>query len=213
MISIKLRTITNFTKSDDYRSSIHKLIPGGSHTYSKGDDQFPLLSPAAISHGKGSNIWDIDGNQYLDCTMGLSTVSLGHAYLPVVNAVKEELERGINFQRPSKLEKEMAVEFLALLPQHDMIKFAKNGSTVTTAAIKLARAKTGRKIVAFPSDHPFYSYDDWFIVSTPCNKGVPEDFSKLSVTFKSCDLNSLKQLFMCKLIFCFVCPKSTAICA
>jgi glutamate-1-semialdehyde aminotransferase len=196
MTSIKLRTITNFTKSDNYRSCIHKLIPGGAHTYSKGDDQFPLLSPAAISHAKGSNIWDIDGNQYLDCTMGLSSVSLGHAYEPVVSAVKLELDRGVNFQRPSKLEKEIAEEFLQLLPQHDMIKFAKNGSTVTTAAVKLARAKTGRKIVAFPTDHPFYSYDDWFIGSTPCNKGVPEDFSKLSVTFKSCDLNSLKQLFI-----------------
>jgi len=77
-----------------------------------------------------------------------------------------------------------------------MVKFAKSGSAVTTAAVKLARAKTGRKIVAFPSDHPFYSYDDWFIGTTPCNKGVPDEFAKLSVTFKSCDLNSLKQLFI-----------------
>ena len=66
-----LRRITNFTKSNLYRDSIHNLIPGGAHTYSKGDDQFPLLSPAAISHGKGVYVWDIDDNMYLDCSIKL----------------------------------------------------------------------------------------------------------------------------------------------
>jgi glutamate-1-semialdehyde aminotransferase len=193
---MKLRNITNFKNSDEYRDAIHALIPGGSHTYSKGDDQFPSLAPAAIDHGKGAYVWDVDGNVYLDCSMGLTSVSLGHAYEPVVNAVKKELEKGVNFQRPSVLEKEMAKKFLSLVPQHDMVKFAKNGSIVTTAAVKLARAKTGRKLVAFPSDHPFYSYDDWFIGTTSCNKGVPEEFSNLSVTFKSCDLESLESLFV-----------------
>jgi glutamate-1-semialdehyde aminotransferase len=192
---IDLRNITSFNKSNEYRSVIHNLIPGGSHTYSKGDDQFPTLSPAAISHGKGAYVWDIDGNMYLDCSMGLTSVSLGHAYEPVLNAVKVELEKGVNFQRPSFLEKVTAERFLSLVPQHDMIKFAKNGSIVTTAAVKLARAFTGRKLVAFPADHPFYSYDDWFIGTTASNKGVPSEFSELSVTFKSCDIESLKHLF------------------
>jgi spore coat polysaccharide biosynthesis protein SpsF len=190
-----LRNIINFSKSNEYRSIIHQLIPGGAHTYSKGDDQFPLLSPAAISHGKGSHVWDIDGNEYLDCSMGLTSVSLGHAYEPILDAVRSELEKGVNFQRPSVLEKKTAEKFLSLVPQHDMIKFAKNGSIVTTAAVKLARAFTGRKLVAIPGDHPFYSYDDWFIGTTACNKGVPNEISDLSVTFKSCDINSLKQLF------------------
>ncbi|OJV67857.1 MAG: hypothetical protein BGO42_16115 [Flavobacterium sp. 40-81] len=192
---IALRNITNFKASDEYRKAIHKLIPGGSHTYSKGDDQFPILSPAAIARGKGSHIWDVDGNEFLDCSMGLTSVSLGHAYSPVLDAVKEELENGVNFQRPSALEKEMAETFLELVPGHDMIKFSKNGSIVTTAAVKLARAKTGRNLIAFPGDHPFYSYDDWFIGSTACNKGIPEDISKLSVTFESFNIESLKRLF------------------
>lgn len=191
----KLRKVDNFTNSNRYRNEIHNLIPGGAHTYSKGDDQFPELSPAAISHGKGSHIWDIDGNEFLDCSMGLTSVSLGHAYEPVLDAIKLELEKGVNFQRPSVLEKETAEIFLSLVPQHDMIKFAKNGSIVTTAAVKLARAFTGRKLVAFPGDHPFYSYDDWFIGTTQCNKGVPEEISNLSVTFKSCDIESLNNLF------------------
>lgn len=190
-----LRKINNFSKSNKYRNSIHQLIPGGAHTYSKGDDQFPILSPAAISHGKGAYVWDIDGNKYLDCSMGLTSISLGHAYEPVLDRVRAELEKGVNFQRPSVIEMETAEKFLSLVPQHDMIKFAKNGSIVTTAAVKLARAFTGRKLVAFPGDHPFYSYDDWFIGTTDCNKGVPNEFSELSVTFKSCDIDSLKQLF------------------
>jgi glutamate-1-semialdehyde aminotransferase len=190
-----LRKITNFSKSNQYRSVIHKLIPGGAHTYSKGDDQFPLLSPAAISHGKGAYVWDVDWNMYLDCSMGLTSVSLGHAYEPILDAVRSELQKGVNFQRPSVLERETAEKFLSLVPQHDMIKFAKNGSIVTTAAVKLARAKTGRKLVAFPGNHPFYSYDDWFIGTTPCNKGVPEEFSQLSVTFNGCDIDSLREIF------------------
>lgn len=192
---IQLRTITDFTKSSQHRKAIHQLIPGGAHTYSKGDDQFPELSPAAIAYGKGSHVWDIDGNEFLDCGMGLSSVSLGHAYQPVLARVKQELEKGVNFARPSVLEREMAERFLSLVPSHDMIKFGKNGSLVTTAAVKLARAYTGRKLVAFPGDHPFYSYDDWFIGRTECSRGVPEEISALSVTFKSCDIQSLRDLF------------------
>ena len=182
-------------QSNQYRKAIHQLIPGGAHTYSKGDDQFPENAPAAMSHGKGAYVWDVDGNKFLDCSMGLTSVSLGHAYEPVINAVKEELDKGVNFQRPSYIEKEMAEAFLSLIPQHHRIKFSKNGSTATTAAVKLARAHTGRKLIAFPSDHPFYSYDDWFIGKTACNKGVPDEISNLTVTFKSCDLSSLNDLF------------------
>ncbi len=181
--------------SKAYRSDIHQLIPGGAHTYSKGDDQFPDNAPAAISHGDGAYVWDIDDNKYLDCSMGLSSVSLGHSHKPVINAVTQELQKGVNFQRPSYIEKEMAEAFLGLVPQHDRIKFSKNGSTITTAAVKLARAHTGRKLVAFPSDHPFYSYDDWFIGKTPCNKGVPEEISDLTVSFESCNISSIEALF------------------
>ncbi len=188
--------ITQFQKSNEYRKVIHDLIPGGAHTYSKGDDQFPEQAPAAILRGKGAYVWDLDENKYLDCSMGLTSVSLGHAYEPVNEAVRRALEDGVNFQRPSVLERQTAEAFLSLTPGHDMIKFAKNGSTVTTAAVKLARAKTNRKLVAFPGDHPFYSYDDWFIGKTACNRGVPEEFSDLSLTFKSTDLETLKELFV-----------------
>lgn len=190
-----LNQITNFKNSDVYRKKIHSLIPGGAHTYSKGDDQFPILSPAAITRGLGAYVWDLDGNKFLDCSMGLTSVSLGHAYAPVIEAVKLELEKGVNFQRPASIEMEMAEKFLELIPCHQMIKFSKNGSTATTAAMKLARAYTGRELVAFPGDHPFYSYDDWFIGKTACDKGVPSEFKNYTVTYNSMDLNSLEEMF------------------
>jgi glutamate-1-semialdehyde aminotransferase len=187
--------ITNFAKSDEYRKRIHDIIPGGAHTYSKGDDQFPLLSPASITHGKGSHVWDEDGNEYIECLGGLASISLGHAYEPVLERVMAELKKGNNFSRPSIIEREIAEKFLDNIPGHDMIKFAKNGSVVTTAAVKLARAYTGRKMVARPAEHPFYSYDDWFIGSTDVKSGIPNDISNLTVTFKADDLASLKALF------------------
>lgn len=187
--------INNFKKSNEYRKTIHDLIPGGAHTYSKGDDQFPILSPASITHGKGSHVWDEDGNEFIECLGGLASISLGHAYEPVVERVVEELKKGNNFSRPSIIEKEVAEKFLSMVGTHDMIKFAKNGSVVTTAAVKLARAYTGRKIVARPAEHPFYSYDDWFIGSTDVTSGIPNDISSLTVTFKADNLQSLQELF------------------
>jgi glutamate-1-semialdehyde 2,1-aminomutase len=193
--STTLPNISNFAKSDEYRSKIHSLIPGGAHTYSKGDDQFPVHSPAAITHGKGAYCWDLDGNKYLDTLMGLTAVSLGHAYEPVLARVREELEKGVNFSRPSVIEREMAEKFLSLVPQHDMIKFAKNGSVVTTAAVKLARAFTGKKLIARPAEHPFYSYDDWFIGSTACDFGVPREIKDMTVLYKQDNLEDLERLF------------------
>jgi glutamate-1-semialdehyde aminotransferase len=187
--------ITNFNKSNIYREKIHDLIPGGAHTYSKGDDQFPILSPASITHGKGSRVWDEDGNEYIECLGGLASISLGHAYEPVVERIYEELKKGNNFSRPSIIEREIAEKFLSMVGTHDMIKFAKNGSVVTTAAVKLARAYTGRKLVARPIDHPFYSYDDWFIGSTDVKSGIPNDIQALTVTYTSDNMQSLIDLF------------------
>lgn len=189
------RTITDFRNSDKLCAKAHQLIPGGSHTYSKGSDQSPLLGPKFIERGKGSHVWDVDGNEYIDWAMGLTSVSLGHAYEPVLEAVRKELFKGSNFQCPSPIEIELAETFLEAVPSADMVKFAKNGSTVTTAAVKLARAYTGKKLVAYCSDHGFFSYDDWYIGKKPNNSGVPEEISNLTLTFKYNDIASVEALF------------------
>jgi len=189
------RTVRNFSRSDAYRAEVHRLIPGGAHTYSKGDDQFPALAPAAIARGRGGRVWDLDGNEYVDCSLALGSVSLGHAYEPVLAAVREQLELGVNFQRPAAVELELARELLAIVSGAERVKFAKNGSTVTSAAVKLARAFTGRDLVAFPGNHAFYSYDDWFIGRTLCHNGVPEAIRALSVTYDSTRPATLERVF------------------
>jgi len=126
---------------------LHDVVPGGAHTYAKGDDQFPADLAPVISHGRGAHVWDIDGNSYVEYGSGLRSVSLGHAHPAVTAAVRTELERGSNFVRPSIVELTAAERFLAAVPTADMVKFAKNGSDVTTAAVRLARAATGRPLV------------------------------------------------------------------
>ncbi|MCE2517197.1 MAG: glutamate-1-semialdehyde 2,1-aminomutase [Alphaproteobacteria bacterium] len=182
-------------QNESISDRLHHLIPGGCHTYSKGDDQFPENAPHAISHGKGAEVWDLEQNRFIDCSMGLTAVSIGHGYEPVAKAVAESAYLGTNFQRPALLELEAAEIFLDTVQSGDMVKFAKNGSTVTTAAVKLARAYTNKNKVALAKEHNFFSFDDWFIASTACDFGVEPGAAELSVKFSYNDLASVEQLF------------------
>jgi glutamate-1-semialdehyde 2,1-aminomutase len=184
----------NQEKSRMFSKRINDLIPGGSHTYSKGDDQFPINAPAAITHGYGARVWGIDGREYIDCSMGLTSVSIGHGYEPVAKAVCEAAHRGTNFQRPATIELEAAEMFLDIVQSGDMVKFAKNGSTVTTAAIKLARAYTGKNKVAIAKEHNFFSFDDWFISTTPCDSGIPKSVRNLTEFFSYNNYESVRLL-------------------
>ncbi len=185
----------NFSKSKKLQEKSHNLIPGGCHTYAKGDDQYPVNAPGFIVRGKGCRVWDPDDNEFIEYGMGLRSVTLGHAYEPVVEAARHQMQLGNNFTRPSDIEIQCAEEMLSLIPGADMIKFAKNGSDATTAAVKLARAYTGRDLVAVCSDQPFFSVDDWFIGTTPVSAGIPEVTKKLSVNFKYNDISSLEKVF------------------
>ena len=173
----------------------HDLIPGGAHTYSKGDDQFPSNAPPYLEKGDGYWVWDDRDVRYLDWTMGLRSMSLGYNRPEVIERAIDQIRKGSNFGRPSRVETELAQVLVDLIPCAEMVKFAKNGSTVTTAAVKLARAHTGRDYVAFCKDHPFFSYDDWFIGTTECAAGVPDVIAELSLPFRYNDIDSLATLF------------------
>lgn len=173
----------------------HARIPGGGHTYSKGDDQFPANAPRLIERGLGCRVWDTDGGEWLDYGMGLRSVILGHAHAPVLDAVRAELGKGTNFTRPSPIEGAAAEAVCRRLPGADMVKFAKNGSDVTSAAVRLARAHTGRDLVAMCRANPFYSFNDWFIGSTVVNSGVPVPVRDLTLGFDYNDPASLERLF------------------
>src|SRR5436305_8933048 len=159
--------ISNATRALQRRA--HELIPGGAHTYAKGDDQYPDIAPPFIARGAGCHVWDLDNNEYIEYGMGLRAVTLGHGFASVTDAVHRELRNGSNFTRPSIREVECAETFLSCVPTADMVKFAKNGSDATTAAVKVARAFTGRDLIALCGDQPFFSTDDWFIGTT----GIP----------------------------------------
>lgn len=178
-----------------YGDRANRLIPGGAHTYSKGDDQFPSNAPRIIDRGLGCKLWDVDNNEFIDMTMSLGTTVLGHAYEPVLAAVRYELNRGVNFCRPSIIEGELAELVCDLIPSAEMVKFGKNGSDAVTAAVKLARAYTGRKYIARCSADPFNAIHDWFIGSTEVNRGVPKDTQSLTLKFQYNDLTSCQCLF------------------
>jgi glutamate-1-semialdehyde 2,1-aminomutase len=184
----------SFAASTAMQQRLHELVPGGAHTYARGSDQYPEAMAPVIVRGEAAHVQDVDGNWYVEYGMGLRSVTLGHAYAPVVDAVTEAARAGVSFSRPSVWELRAAEEFLGQVPGADMVKFAKNGSDVTTAAIKLARAATGRDLVAICRSHPFFSTDDWFIGTTEMDAGIPGPMRELTVGFNYNDLASVERL-------------------
>jgi glutamate-1-semialdehyde 2,1-aminomutase len=172
-----------------------EIIPGGAHTYAKGDDQYPERSPALLVRGLGCRVWDSDGNEFMEYGMGLRAVTLGHAFPPVLEAVSRHLPLGSNFTRPAPVEVECAEQLLSLIRGAEMVKFCKDGSLANDAAVRLARAHTGRSMVAICADHPFFSTNDWFIGTTDMPAGVPEATSRQVLKFRYGDPHSLEALF------------------
>ena len=185
----------SFDASNAHLAAVHKLIPGGSHTYARGDDQYPEGMAPVIEHGSGCRVWDLDGNEYIEFGSGLRSTILGHGFEPVMQAVRRRLADGISFVRPHRLELEAAERLVSLIPSAEMVKFGLNGSDVNTAALRLARAWTGRDLVAVCHDQPFFATDDWFIATTAMPTGIPVATSRLTVTFGYNDLAGLARLF------------------
>lgn len=186
----------NYDLSLDINQKMHSLIPGGSHTYSKGEDQFPFNSPRIMSHAKGAYTWDIDGNRFIDWAMGNRVFILGHAFDEIDDRVIETIRKGTNYTRPGIMEYEVADYLInEHFDEFDMIKFGKNGSDVTTAAIKLARAFTGRKYILVCGSHPFFAIHDWFIGSTDMNCGTVDSERQYTQKFIYNDRESVEQAF------------------
>ena len=180
-----------FEASRAHQRRAHQLVPGGAHTYAKGDDQMPEWMPVVIDRGEGAHVWDLDGNRYIEYGQGLRAVTLGHAEPRVNRAASDWIARGTNFTRPARVELDAAEAFLDLIGA-ECVKFTKDGSSATTAAVKVARAATGRDVVAICEDHPFLSQDDWFIGTTPMSAGIPEAVKRLTVGFPYGDVAALE---------------------
>lgn len=179
----------------DFQARLNRVIPGGAHTYSRGFDQFPSNAPQILARGLGSRVWDPNGTEYIDFGMALRAVTLGYSNSRVNEAAIRQIENGNNLTKASIVELEAAELLTSIIPGAEMVKFAKNGSNATTAAAKIARAYTGRRFICVPRQHPFFSFDDWFIGTTPLQRGIPNEHVSSTLIFDFNNIESLRSLF------------------
>lgn len=166
------------------------LIPAGTQTLAKGPGQYVNgVAPKYLARGKGSHVWDVDGNRYLDYNMGIGPISLGYAYDRVDDAIRNQLTHGITFSLMHPLEVEVAELIQSVVPNVESVRFSKTGCDVTSAAIRLARAYTGRDKVLCCGYHGWH---DWYIGTTDRAKGIPADVQSLTFTFEYNDVPSLE---------------------
>lgn len=182
-----------YQNSTEFLDIAESLIPLGSQTFSKSRTQYPVgISPLYIKKAKGCRAWDIDGNSYIDLVSALASVTLGYQDPGVDRAVRKQLKLGTIFTLPGKIEFEVAERIVDLVPSAEQVRFGKNGSDATSAAIRLARAFTGRNVVAVCGYH---GWQDWYIGTTSRNKGVPSAVSNLTKTFSFNNLSSAEDIF------------------
>ena len=199
----------SFERSEALQRRLHELVPGGAHTFARGADQFPEGMAPVIVEGIGARVRDADDNWFVEYGSGMRAVTLGHAYEPVVAAVRDAIGRGVSFSRPSTLELDAAEDFLALVTGADMVKFTKNASDATAAAVRLSRAATGRDHVAV-STQPFFSGQDWFVGTLPLDAGVPRAVRDLTHRFAYNDLDALRTLLEQQPVACVIMEAGSA---
>lgn len=182
-----------YEKSENFLKQASKIIPLGSQTFSKSRIALPFgVSPYFVESAEGCKLTDIDGNIYTDFVSALLSVSLGYCDKDVENAVTQQLRKGVTFSLPHRLEAECAERLVELIPCAEQVRFGKNGTDATSAAVRLARAYTGRESIATCGYH---GWQDWYIGSTSRNLGVPNCVKALTHTFQFNDIKSLEQLF------------------
>ncbi len=184
--------MNRYEKSILHLYRAEKAIPLGSQTFSKSRTQYPVgISPLYATKAKGAEIWDLDGNRYIDLVSALASVTLGYQDKRVEKAVRDQLKRGVSMSLPGTLEAEVAELIVEMVPSAEMVRFGKNGTDATSAAIRLARAFTGRDHIIVCGYH---GWQDWYIGSTTRNKGVPPSVSELTHKFEYNNIDSLKSV-------------------
>ena len=185
--------MNSYTCSNELLNNALKVIPTGSQTFSKSHYSLPKgAAPLFLESGNGAIVKDVDGNEFIDLINGLLCVSLGYGDQDVDMAISNQLKNGISFSLPHHLEMDVANLLIDLIPCAEMVRFGKNGTDVTSAAIRLSRAYTGREHIAVCGYH---GWQDWYIGTTSRDLGVPESVKNLSHVFKYNDLSSLESLF------------------
>jgi glutamate-1-semialdehyde 2,1-aminomutase len=200
LFSLRTFSMSDTKSSADMRYSLSQrmlkraeaVIPLGSQTFSKSYLQYPRgHAPFFVSHAKGGRVWDVDGNEYVDMVMGLLPVVLGHCDPDVDAAIQNQMLSGISHSLATEREIELAELLVKLIPCAEMVRFGKNGSDVTSAAVRIARAYTGRDRIAAGGYHGF---QDWYIGATERNLGVPVAVRELTHRFPFLDIEALEKI-------------------
>ncbi len=179
----------DITNSNQYYERALGLIPCVTQTLAKGPGQHVNgVAPKYLLRGKGSHVWDVDGNEFLDYSMAIGPLSLGYCYPAVDDAIRAQLESGITFSLMHPLEVELAELIRDVVPNAESVRYSKTGCDVTTAAVRLARAFTGREKVLCCGYHGWH---DWYIGVTDRNKGIPRATQDLTYTFNYNDIQSV----------------------
>jgi glutamate-1-semialdehyde aminotransferase len=187
------RRSRSLARSDALWARAERVIPCGTQTLSKAPSQFVRgIYPKYLVGGRGCRVTDADGNEYIDYPMALGAILLGHAAPPVVEAVERQARAGTLFTLMHPLEVEVAERLAALVPSAEMVRFVKNGSDATEAAVRVARAYTGRERVAYSGYHGWH---DWFAGTTPRPAGVPRSLAALARPFVYNRPDTLAALF------------------
>ena len=183
---------SRFPKSTEWLARAKKIIPSASQTYSKGYKYYcEGAAPAFLDRGLGAHVWDVDGNEYIDTVLGLGAVTIGYHDPEINEAIQKQLEKGISFTLPNTLEVKLAEKLVKILPAAGMVRFVKNGSDATSAAVRLARAFTGRDLVL---SYGYHGWHDWFIGITENNRGVPKSVQALTLDFPYNNLEAFQKL-------------------
>lgn len=183
----------NYNKSNELLARAKKVTPLGAQTYSKSYRYYCEGSaPAFIDKGEGCYVYDVDGNKFIDFVCALGAITIGYNDERVNQAIIEQLNRGILFSQQTEVELLLAEKITEMIPCAEMVRFVKNGSDATTAAIRLARAYTNRDIVAVSGYHGMH---DWYIGSTANKKGVPNAVCELTKSFEYNNISSIEDLF------------------
>ncbi|HMK39606.1 MAG TPA: aminotransferase class III-fold pyridoxal phosphate-dependent enzyme, partial [Bacteroidota bacterium] len=176
-------------ESEAWYARARNLIPALTQTLAKGPGQYTRgVAPMYLRRGKGSHVWDVDGNEFVDYQMGIGPLSLGYCYDSVDRAIQEQLRDGITFSMMHPLEVEVAELIREAVPQAEMVRYSKTGCDVTSAAVRLARAFTHREKVLCCGYHGWH---DWYIAVTDRNGGIPQAVQDLTFTFNYNDINSV----------------------
>ena len=168
-----------------------KSIPLGTQTFSKSHIQYPEKAPLFLTYGDGGCVWDVDANRYVDLVMGLLPVVLGYRDPDVDRAIANQLANGISFSLATELEVVLAEKLIEVIPSAEAVRFGKNGTDATSAAVRLARAFTGRDRIMASGYH---GWQDWYIGATTRNKGVPKAVSDLTHMVPYNDIRAVRDL-------------------